>query len=500
MPRSKNYIRSALLALAYSGSLAAQFGFFHRDSYFQPVHRLSGIGVDRKDVSDAVLDKRTELMTDSQTFSIMRDAHALDGAQRITSPKLQKIFDAAAKQSGLPAGLIAAVAYLESWGDANAQSSAGPKGIMQFSQATAKRTGLEIVYATRYKVVRETKRVKVLSKMVNRTVSRKEPYQVLVRDDRLNPERAIPAAANYLAGMEQRFGGRDLAVFAYHCGEGCVSDLIQLAHQSPGFRDRSVTVPRLFFSSNPAHNREIYEKIKYHMGRDYSPTYYFRVLRAQQLLELYKVDPDAFRTLIEQYRNAGDPNRRAANRLAAWLKPQDLQYQSCEDLKREEGKSLARVLDKPLFFGFQLRTSGAGAIGSWDLKNQSYYMQASPAAIGTLTYIAFETRRLFDELKPKGEKYVPLEVTALVRPLDYQEKPAAGELPVHCTGQVFDLAFDFLPPHEKECLNFVLEDMGWDGYLGFIEESAGQMHVGCSPSSRDFFLKVYEETLDQKHS
>jgi len=493
-------MRLAILALVFTGSLHAQFGFLHRDKYFQPIHRISGIGAERKDASDAVLEKRTELMTDSQTFSIMRDSHALEGAQRITSPKLQKIFDAAAKESGLPANLIAAVAYLESWGDATAQSSAGPKGIMQFSGATAKRMGLQIVYATRYRSVRQTKRVKVRGKMVTRTVSAKVPYQVLVRDDRLLPERAIPAAAKYLAGMEAKFGGRDLAVFAYHCGEGCVSDFIQLAHQTPGLRDHPVTVPRLFFSANPAHNREIYDRIKYHMGRDYSPTYYFRIMRAEQLLELYKADSDAFRSLVEQYRNSGDPLRRAATRLAAWLKPQDLQYHSCEDLKREEGKSLARVLDKPDFFGFQLRTSGVGAIGSWDLKNQNSYLQASPSAIGTLTYIAYETRRLFDELKPKGEKFVPLEVTALVRPLDFQEKAAVGELPVHCTGQVFDLAFDLLPPHEKECLNFVLEDMGWNGYLGFAEESAGTMHVGCSPSSRDFFIKVYEETLDQKHA
>jgi len=493
-------MRIVLLVLFLTGSLPAQFGLFHHEAYFQPVHRLSGIGAERKDLSEAVLAKRTELMTDSQTFSIMRDIHALEGAQRISSPKLQKVFDAASKQSGLPAGLIAAVAYLESWGDATAQSSAGPKGIMQFSAATAKRTGLQIVYATRYRVVQTKKRVKVRGKMVNRTVSQKVPYQVLVRDDRLLPERAIPAAANYLAGMEQKFGGRDLAVFAYHCGEGCVSDFVQLAHQTPGLRDFPVTVPRLFFSANPAHYPEIYNRVKYHMGRDYSPTYFFRVMRAQQLLELYKADPEAFRTLVEQYRNAGDPARRAANRLAAWIKPQDLQYQSCEDLNREEGKSLARVLDKPQFFGFQLRTSGAGAIGSWDLKNQKSYMMASPSAIGTLTYIAFETRRLFDQLKPKGEKFMPLEVTALVRPLNYQEKPAPGELPVHCTGQVFDLSFDFLPPHEKECLEFVLEDLGWNGYLGFIEESAGSMHVGCSPSSRDFFIQVYEETLGQKHA
>ena len=122
-------------------------------------------------------------------------------------------------------------------------------------------------------------------------------------------------------------------------------------------------------------------------------------MRAEQLLSLYKVDPDAFRTLVKDYKNQNEPALRAHDRLAVWLKPQDVKYHSCEDLIREEGKSLARVTDNPPFFGFQLRTTGTGAIGSWDIKNQNYYMQAQPAAIGTLTYIAFETRRLFDAMK-----------------------------------------------------------------------------------------------------
>ena len=141
----------------------AQFGLFRHDSYFQPIHRLSGLGVDRKNVSEEVLNQRTALMIDSQTFSIMRDPHALEGAERITSPRLQKIFDDAARTSGLPATLIAAIAYLESWGDAKAESPAGPRGIMQFSQATAKRAGLRVTYATRSRVTTQKQRVKSMA-------------------------------------------------------------------------------------------------------------------------------------------------------------------------------------------------------------------------------------------------------------------------------------------------------------------------------------------------
>jgi hypothetical protein len=66
----------------------------------------------------------------------------------------------------------------------------------------------------------------------------------------------------------------------------------------------------------------------------------------------------------------------------------------------------------------------------------------------------------------------------------------------HASGQVFDLSASGLPPGEWECLQFVLDDLGWNGSLGFIEEPPGRqtMHIGCSPSSRDFFAQVFEET------
>jgi hypothetical protein len=475
--------------------LQSQITFSANREVFEPMHRLTGIGVDRGEISDAVLAKRTELMIESQTFSIMRDPRVLAGAQRITAPGLQKIFASAARQSGLTPGLIAAEAFLESFGDPKAQSPAGPRGIMQFSQATARAAGLKVVLATRYRTLSERKKVTVKGKSVTKVITHKTPYEVIVRDDRLSPELAVPAAANYLARMQSKYSGIDLAIFAYHCGEGCVSDFISLAHQSPDFKKEPITVPRLFFTASPVHNRDIYQRIKEHMLRDYSPTYYFRIRRAEQLLALYKEDPDTFKDLLEVYKNPGDPTKRANDRLAVWLKPQDVIYKSCEDLRREEGKSLARVDNKPTHYGFQLRLEGANSIGSWDLKNRDAYQQASPAAIGTLAYISFETRRLFEAMKPKGEKFEPLEVTALVRTLDMTQ----GELAAHCTGQVFDIAYADLPPHEKEALDFILEDLGWDGYLGFVQEMTGTVHVGCSPSSREFFTSVYQEMIDKKH-
>src|SRR5689334_15087662 len=145
--RSVKMRAAYLLSLAlFSSVLAAA------PERFLPTHRLMGIGVGREDMSDDLLDTRTDLMIQSQTFAIMRESQALAGAKRITgSPQLQALFKSAAASGGMPAQVVEAIAYLESWGDPKAESPAGPRGIMQISAATAATMGLRITYQTRYK-------------------------------------------------------------------------------------------------------------------------------------------------------------------------------------------------------------------------------------------------------------------------------------------------------------------------------------------------------------
>src|SRR6478672_6839779 len=94
--------------------------------YFVPAHRVSGIGVARDDISEELLAIRTDRMIQTQTFSIMREQEALPGARRITTnAKLQSLFRDAERQTGVPASLVEAIAYLESWGESNAESPTG---------------------------------------------------------------------------------------------------------------------------------------------------------------------------------------------------------------------------------------------------------------------------------------------------------------------------------------------------------------------------------------
>lgn len=461
--------------------------------YFVPAHRVSGIGVARDDLSDDLLEVRTDLMIQSQTFAILRDPMAVAGAKRITTPKLQEVFRTAALRSGWPKSLIEAIAYLESWGDSKAESPAGPRGIMQISAATAHTMGLKVVVNTRYKVTRERVLVSAKGKKPKyKTVTHKTSYVVSVRDERLIPERAIPAAAVYLAALERSFGGRDWAVFAYHCGPGCVSEMQELTRRARGIPKDQVTVPRMFFSANPAWNRELYEAIQQQMLRDFSPTYYFRIMRAEQLLALYRRDPDEFVSLAQQYRSEFVTAGRAPHRLSVWLKRDDLVFRSCDDIRVDVGKRLVKALDWPQYFGYRLNVSS-------DLpSNLEYFSEASPSALGTLTYLAFETRRLHEEMNPRGERFQPLLVTSLVEPEDYVRLSGQREALYHCSGQVFDIDYSSLPPGELECLRFVLSDLGWDGYLGFVEDGRDNLHIGCSPTSRDFFATIFQEAVGRK--
>jgi len=139
-------MKFALLVVLSLGAL----GQDGSSEFFTPEHRVSGIGVERDDISSDLLDVRTDRMIQSQTFAILRDPQALSGARRMTANvKLQALFKAAGQRSGFPPALIEAISYLESWGDPKAESPSGPKGIMQISAATARSMGLKVVIATR---------------------------------------------------------------------------------------------------------------------------------------------------------------------------------------------------------------------------------------------------------------------------------------------------------------------------------------------------------------
>lgn len=92
------------------------------------------------------------------------------------------LFSAAGQRYGISPNLLAAVAKVESGGNANAVSSAGARGLMQFMPGTARSMGI----------------------------------------DPMDPAQAIDGAARLLTRLRDSFGSIDLALAAYNAGEGAV--------------------------------------------------------------------------------------------------------------------------------------------------------------------------------------------------------------------------------------------------------------------------------------
>ena len=99
--------------------------------------------------------------------------------------------------------------------------------------------------------------------------------------------------------------------------------------------------------------------------------------------------------------------------------------------------------------------------------------------------------------KPGTETFQPLVVSALVEPEDRARQSNQIEGPAHTSGQVFDIEYTSLPPKELESLRFILDDLGWEGYLGFVDDGPNNIHIGCAPMARDFFSSVFQEGLEK---
>ena len=113
----------------------------------------------------------------------------------------QSLFAASGAQYGVPAGVLAAVAQVESGGNAAAVSPAGAEGLMQIMPGTAQGLGV----------------------------------------NPLDPTQAVDGAARILSGDLQQFGSLPLALAAYNAGAGAV----QKAGGIPPYAETQAYVQRV---------------------------------------------------------------------------------------------------------------------------------------------------------------------------------------------------------------------------------------------------------------
>lgn len=141
---------------------------------------------------DVALKKTQETIEKQVAFVSSRKAYT---ASLAVIQKHEKTIKRKAAENKVPADVAIGVGLLENGGSETAKSSAGALGVFQLMPGTARSLGLT----------------------VNKSV-----------DERRNPEKNIDAGMRYLRSNFNRFGDWGLATWAYHAGEGNVSNAIKI--------------------------------------------------------------------------------------------------------------------------------------------------------------------------------------------------------------------------------------------------------------------------------
>jgi hypothetical protein len=151
---------------------------------------------------------------------------------------------------------------------------------------------------------------------------------------------------------------------------------------------------------------------------------------------------------------------------------------------------LVPLPEEPQRFNLAPRLEGAHPIGEKDLDNQSSYLAARPATIGTLLDIASRVQ--------SG----PLEITSLVRHSDYQEAlrttnvNATTSVPMHAMGLAFDIALVNTRLETVYEVRDVLQRMQADGDILFIGERHQLVfHVVPHPSRLGHYTDFYMQAM-----
>lgn len=172
------------------------------------------------------------------------DLRALQRSIEKTLPQYKKHFIAAEQETGMPAELLAALAYQESHWDPTAKSPTGVRGIMMLTKRTAE--SLDVV-------------------------------------DRLDPKQAIDGGARYLADRHRRLpetipepDRTFLALASYNIGRGHLLDARQLARdlgKNPdSWKDMREVLPLKA-------DKRYYPETRYGYARGYEPVHYVQRIR-----------------------------------------------------------------------------------------------------------------------------------------------------------------------------------------------------------------------------
>jgi hypothetical protein len=293
-------------------------------------------------------------------------------------------------------------------------------------------------------------------------------------DARFDPEEALAGTVRYLTAARERLGRDDLAVVSYHMGIGNLTNVLRA--YAGAIDDRAVpdlveredlSWVRVFFDTAPDRNITAHELLS-RLGDD-SPTYYWRVLAARQIMRLYRDDRDRLQELDLLHA------AKASAEEALHPPSEAERFADATDLQRAwAGMRLQRLPDDPGRLGFAVDRR-MGELSSKLGQPRELYRGLRAEALALLVYMGTRVKELSGATRP-------LRVTSSVRDDAYQQLLRAGNpeathgYSLHTTGFAFDIRRQYESGEQAQAFQFVLEDLTARNLIAWIREPAA-IHV-----------------------
>ncbi len=400
------------------------------------------------------------------------------------------LIEEAVAGSGVDADMLEAIVFLESGGRANVIAGDDPSrasGLTQILAETGKNfLGMKIDLAESRRL---TAAILVAAKAGDQVAVEDLQARRRLVDERFVPAAALAATVRYLVTARERVGRDDLAVVSYHMGIGNLSRVIRAYTHSrtdapiPALvRDGQLSWVRIFFDTTPSRNVGAHWLLA-RLGDD-SPSYYWRVLAAREIMRLFRDDPARLAELDalhaakasaeEVLHPPGSTDRfmNAAELRQAW------QTHLLQPLPNDPGR-LWFAVDPTM-----------GELATELNQPKRLYRGLRPEALALLVYLA---RRVHD----LSGATQPLAVTSSIRDQTYQDLLRSGNpeatkgYSLHTTGYAFDIRRKYESTAQAEAFQYELDDLRNRGLITWVREPAA-IHVTVSSDAKELVPLMLE--------
>ncbi len=399
------------------------------------------------------------------------------------------LIERATAGTGIDPNIVEAIVMLESGGRPDVIAGSDPAdaaGLTQILAGTATDfLGMHVDLA-RSRLL--TARIAAAQNRGDRAASARLLAQRRRIDARFDPAQALAGTVRYLSTARATLGRDDLAVVSYHMGIGNLENVLRsFAGAAAGAPIRDVvsrnglTWPEVYFDSSPLEHPAA-EQLLAGFGDD-SQTYYWRVLAAEQIMRLYRTDPQQLEALA--YLHTRGPS--AAEVLHPEPTTQRFLTPAAVMLARSGGL-LQPLPNDPAALHFRVGPQ-LGALAPLLGATPALYRALRPEALALLVYLAARVHAI-------AGSATPLTVTSAVGDEAYDRlrpggDPAGGGYSLDTTGYSFDVLRRYGSAAEAAAFQYELDRLQALDLIAWTRGSA-VIHVTVSSAARELIPATLE--------